>query len=381
MAPRNGGPIDILVRLSALIERHREDLLTRWRAQVRELPSAQHLDVPTLNDHIPELLSEVAAALRTHSDETISEAHREASPPAHGLQRVEDGFDIEEVVAEYNILRGCIHDLADENGLSLQGRPFHIVNRVLDQAIGLAVQTYATQRALEVAQRREEYLAFVAHDLRTPLNAIALTSRVLESALRGRTEGPDTSRPLKALHRNVQHLEELVRKILDENVHTEVDAAVRLERRTFDLWPFVESLVVELNAVAEMARTRLVNAVPDELVVYADASQLRRILQNLFANAIKHAPGGTVVIGARAMDAAGGVECWVGDDGKGIPRELIGRVFDKGETDSQTGGAGLGLAIVKTLTEAHGGTVSVESQEARGATFRFSLPGPSEGGA
>ena len=207
--------------MSALIDQHREALLTRWRGQVRQLASAQHLDVPTLNDHIPELLSELAAALRTHSDETISEAHREASPPAHGLQRVQDGFDIEEVVAEYNILRGCIHDLADENGLTLQGRPFHIVNRVLDQAIGLAVQTYATQRALEVQERREEYLSFVAHDLRTPLNAISLTSRVLESALRDRTDGPDTSRPLKALHRNVQHLEELVRKILDENVHTE----------------------------------------------------------------------------------------------------------------------------------------------------------------
>ncbi len=348
---------------------------------MRQLASAQHLDVPTLNDHIPELLSEIAGALRTHSDETISEAHRDASPPAHGLQRVQDGFDIEEVVAEYNILRGCIHDLADENGLTLQGRPFHIVNRVLDQAIGLAVQTYATQRALEVQERREEYLSFVAHDLRTPLNAISLTSRVLESALRDRTDGPDTSRPLKALHRNVQHLEELVRKILDENVHAEIDTAVRLQRRTFDLWPFAESLVVELNAVAGDVRTRLVNAVPDELAVYADASQLRRIFQNLIANAIKHAPGAEVVIGAREIDAEGGVECWVDDDGAGIPDELIDRVFDKGETDSETGGAGLGLAIVKTLTEAHGGTATVESREGLGATFRFSLPGPSGGGA
>ncbi len=353
----------------------------RWRGQVRQLASAQHLDVPTLNDHIPELLSEVATALRTHSEETISEAHREASPPAHGLQRVQDGFDIEEVVAEYNILRGCIHDLADENGLTLQGRPFHIVNRVLDQAIGLAVQTYATQRALEVQQRREEYLAFVAHDLRTPLNAISLTSRVLESALRGRTDGADTSRPLKALHRNVQHLEELVRKILDENVHTESDDAVRLQRRSFDLWPFAESLILDMSAVAKIAGTRLVNAVPDELAVYADASQLRRIFQNLIANAIKHTPGGEVVIGARGTDDGGGVECEVSDDGAGIPDALIDRVFDKGETDSETGGAGLGLAIVKTLTEAHGGTVSVESREGRGATFRFSLPGPSGGRA
>ncbi len=87
--------------------------------------------------------------------------------------------DIEEVVAEYNILRGCIHDLADENGLTLQGKPFYIINLVFDHAIGVALETYATQRALDVQRRREEYLAFVAHDLRTPLNAISLAGRVL----------------------------------------------------------------------------------------------------------------------------------------------------------------------------------------------------------
>jgi two-component system, OmpR family, phosphate regulon sensor histidine kinase PhoR len=71
-------------------------------------------------------------------------------------------------VTEYNILRGCIHDLGDENGLTLQGTPFHIINQILDRAIGSALNAYATGRALEIARRREEYLAFVAHDLRTP---------------------------------------------------------------------------------------------------------------------------------------------------------------------------------------------------------------------
>src|SRR5689334_11653223 len=172
--------IEVLHQLAALIERDREELLGRWRRQVQQLASARQLDAPTLNDHIPQLLAEVVTALRIKSEQTIPEALVEGSPPAHGLQRVQDGFDIEEVVAEYNILRGCIHDLADEQGIVLQGRPFHILNRVLDQAIGLALQTYATRQALEVQRRREEYLAFVAHDLRTPLGAIALAGRVLE---------------------------------------------------------------------------------------------------------------------------------------------------------------------------------------------------------
>src|SRR5947207_858119 len=165
-------------KLATLIQRDQEVLLVRWREQVRQLASAKHLDIPTLNDHVPNLLDELVTALRASTDFTIPQARHEASPPAHGLQRVQDGYDIEEVVAEYNILRECIHDLADSNGLSLQGKPFHILNRVLDGAIGSAVASFATQKALEVQHRREEYLAFVAHDLRTPLSAISLTARV-----------------------------------------------------------------------------------------------------------------------------------------------------------------------------------------------------------
>lgn len=81
-----------------------------WRQQVRLLPSARTLDTPTLNDHIPAFLDELAAALRSRSEETIQDVVCEGTPPAHGQQRVYDGFDIVEVVAEYNILRECLHD-------------------------------------------------------------------------------------------------------------------------------------------------------------------------------------------------------------------------------------------------------------------------------
>src|SRR5580704_14309899 len=120
--------IDVLDKLARLIESDRDALLAEWRAQVRALPAARDLDVPTLNDHIPDLLTELATALRTRSGQTIAEALLEGTPPAHGVQRVKDGFDIEEVVAEYNILRGCVHDLADRDGLNLQGRPFRVLN-------------------------------------------------------------------------------------------------------------------------------------------------------------------------------------------------------------------------------------------------------------
>ncbi len=364
-----------LNKLAALIKRDREVLLLRWREQVRQLPSAKHLDSPTLNDHLPALLDELATALHFRSEVTISQSLVEGSSPHHGFQRVQDGFDIEEVVAEYNILRGCLHDLADRNELSLQGKAFHIINRVLDGAIGLAVQSYATQQALEVQHRREEYLAFVAHDLRTPLNVISLAATVLERTLPERDASAGTAQMLKALRRNVQQLEGLINKVIEENTNLETEIGLKLQRREFDLWPLVEALIHDLHPVAGTASTQLINKVPDDLVVYADASLLRRVFQNLIANAIKYTPRGEVMIGAREPGAEGAVECWVSDNGAGITEELLEKVFDKGETDPEhAGGTGLGLAIVKTFTEAHGGMVSVESQEGIGSTFRFSLP-------
>jgi two-component system, OmpR family, phosphate regulon sensor histidine kinase PhoR len=367
--------INHLDRLAALIQQERHALLSRWRQQVRQLPSARQLDIPTLNDHIPELLDELAVALQSKSDQTIPEALIEGSPPVHGLQRLQDAFDIEEVVAEYNILRACIHDLADDNGLILQGRPFHIVNRVFDHAIGLALQTFATQRALEVQHRREEYLAFVAHDLRTPLNAISMATTVLELTLPKRDASAETTQMLKSLRRNVRHLEGLVGKVLEENANLQTEIGIKLERREFDLWPLVEALIHDLHPVAGTGSTQLINKVPDDMVVYADASLLRRIFQNLIANAINYTPRGDVIIGARELESEGAVECLVSDNGAGIPAELLDKVFDKGETDpGNQGGTGLGLAIVKTFTEAHGGRVAVESKEGVGTTFRFSLP-------
>src|SRR5688572_24895908 len=156
-----------LPRLAATIRRERDVLLSRWREQVRQLPSAKHLDTPTLNDHVPALLDELAKAFESVSDESIPETLLAGSPPMHGVQRFQDGFDIVEVVAEYNILRGCMHDLAESEGVGLHGKAFHILNRVLDESIGLAVQTFATQQALAVQQRREEYLAFVRSEEHT----------------------------------------------------------------------------------------------------------------------------------------------------------------------------------------------------------------------
>ena len=359
-------------RLAELIEQEQERLLASWRAQVKQLPSARNLDVPTLNDHMPDLFTELIAALKADSNETIVESVKAQSPVEHGKQREENEFDIEEIVAEYNILRGCIHDMAQQKDFALQGRPFRIINRVLDSAIGVALQAYSTQRALEVQRRREEYLAFVAHDLRTPLNAISMAARALELSLPSPIS-VSMMQMLKAMKRNVGHLEALVTKVLAENTNLQTEAGIKLERRQLDLWAFVETLTHDLHPVAGTSSTRLVNQVPDETVVYADASLLKRIFQNLIANAIRHTARGEVLIDALELPDKS-IQCIVADNGTGIPADIVEKIFDKGEMGLDDTGSGLGLAIVKTFTEAHGGTVTVESTEGVGSIFRFTLP-------
>ena len=368
--------IQKLDRLASLIVGEREMLLEWWREQVRQLPSAKHLDVPTLNDHVPALLDELARSLRDVADQTIAEALVGGSPPIHGLERYEHGFDIVEVVSEYNILRGCIHDLAENNGLSLSGKAFHILNRVFDEAIGLAIRTFATQQALEVQRRRDEYLAFVTHDLRTPLNAISLATRILELETTTDRTDADMERILSMLRRNVRHLESLIEKVLKESAHVQTAMGMQLECRTFDLWPLVESVVQDVKPVADTAGTEVFNRIPHDLTIFADASLLRRIFQNLLANAITYTPRGEVVIEAREVDPRGAIECLVSDNGSGIPKNRLESIFKKLETDPEKqGGTGLGLAIVKSFVEAQGGTVNVETMEGVGTTFRFTLPG------
>lgn len=376
VAPRTrNSKISQSEQLADLLEKEEQALLARWRMVLKQLPSAKNLDTPTLNDHIPGLLQELIAELRTNASADVFAVLPGNTPPAHGLQRLEDGFEIEEVVSEYNILRGCIHDLALANNIDLQGAPFHILNRVLDLAIGSAVQTYAIQQAQKIQQRREEYLAFVAHDLRTPLNAIGLAARVIEVSLSDEHRREQPVQMIRTLTRNVQQLSSLVDKILHENLNLETESGIKLERRHLDLWPLVEGLIHDLHPVAGTGSTLLINKVPDDLVVYADANLLRRVFQNLIANAISYTPRGTVTISAKENAEAGEVKCSVVDTGAGIAKDQLVKIFSKQQSDPDRSlGYGLGLAIFQTFIEAHNGIVGVESELGVGSTFHFTLP-------
>ena len=363
-----------LYELATLIRRERDNLLAEWRHEVRQLSVAHNLDGPTLNDHIPDLLEELACELEACSDGSMIEGLKE-NPVTHGLDRLRLGFDVEEVVAEYNALRGVIQDLIERHDLRLRGATNRTINRVIDGSIGLAVKTYAAQKALEIQQRREEHLTFVAHDLRSPLAAIAMAARLLEVAVPHVGRDERAAMLMETMHRNVTRLNLLVVKVVQEGANLNTKANERAERRKVDLRELVETLVTDLRPLADASSLKLVNEIPEGLTAFADPGMLSLVFQNLISNAIDYTPNGLITVGAVAGEGSAGVECWVSDDGAGIPAERLEKVFDKLETDpDKKSGMGLGLAIVKQFVEAHGGRVSVKSELGRGSTFRFTIP-------
>jgi signal transduction histidine kinase len=167
----------------------------------------------------------------------------------------------------------------------------------------------------------------------------------------------------------------MVLKVLQEEANLRVGTTVQLERRDLDLWPLVESIILDLKPLAATSGNRLLNEVPHDMVAHADADLLTQVFQNLVSNAIQHTQGGEIQVKAWRTDPGSSVRCSVTDNGRGIPEDRLEKVFEKLETDGDKGGMGLGLAIVKQFVEAHGGQVTVESKLGAGSTFTFTIPG------
>ena len=359
-----------LAAFAIVLQQQKEALLGRWLAAVRELPGATTLAGPNMRDHIPQFIDEMIDAISRHDSEVI--VGGAGSPPVHGRQRLNDGFDIKEVVLEYNALRGAVHDIAESVNITLVAAECRVINHIIDHAIAAAVETFALAKAADLQRRREDYFAFIAHDIRTPLNAIALTGELFAQDLN--PTDAQSAGLLRALQRNVKRIDVLVRRVMEEEHLLESSDGLRLVRREIDLWPLVHRLLQDMGSVITAAHVQVVNQVSRHLTVDADAGLLYRALQNLVGNAVKFTPGGIIEI--TAQETATGAECWVHDNGDGIPADRLEQIFEKRETDPNPNlaGSGLGLAIVKQIVEAHGGEISVQSQPGKGASFRITIP-------
>ena len=230
-------------------------------------------------------------------------------------------------------------------------------------------------RLRELEGARQEFVANVSHELRTPLSLIKSAA---ETLLDGTKSDPAAlDRLLQIIDRHADRLTLLIDDLL---LLAKLDSdRLVLHRQPSPLRAAAQEVFEDLAPRARAREVRLDNSIPDGLVASADPDRLRQVLSNLVDNGIKYGrPGGVLTVAASPL-TGGRIEVCVRDDGPGIPREALARVFerfyrvDKARSREQ-GGTGLGLAIVKHAVQAHGGEVRVESEPGQGAAFYFTLP-------
>jgi two-component system, OmpR family, phosphate regulon sensor histidine kinase PhoR len=223
-------------------------------------------------------------------------------------------------------------------------------------------------------QVRTEFIANVSHELRTPLTAI---QGYLETLLGGALEEREHARRFVEIA--FRHTERLGRLLNDLTDLSNIELGkVSLRLTPTPLGPLVDSVLELVAAKARDGEVTLHAEVSEGLGVRADHDRLLQILINLVDNAVKYTPaGGAVTVQARRT-GDGRVALSVSDTGIGIPRADLPRIterfyrVDKARS-RELGGTGLGLAIVKHLVLAHGGDLTIESDEGRGTTVRVLL--------
>lgn len=227
---------------------------------------------------------------------------------------------------------------------------------------------------------RRDFFANLSHELRTPLTAVLA---YIETLLDGAIEDPQNNvRFLQIIQKHALRMQNLVRDITDLSMIESGEIALRIS--THDLGQIVDEMMMLAGQRAETADVSLVSSVPRGFTVCADRYRLEQILNNLIDNAIKfNNRGGRVEISA-VRSGEGETVLRISDDGGGIPHADLGRVFERfyradRSRSREVGGSGLGLAIVKHLALAHGGSVTVESQQGRGSTFTVTLPAAAAG--
>jgi signal transduction histidine kinase len=218
---------------------------------------------------------------------------------------------------------------------------------------------------LRLQLQKEQLLAFVVHDLKNPVNAIELHA---ELVLRDREGSERSKRAAEKIRDEGRSLLNMITTLLD--IAKADEGRLAPVRHHIDLEPLIGAVIGELEVRAHAAGVRLVRRV-DTPALFGDADLLKRVLQNLVENAIRHAPEGTEVrVIARA--AEGGVELRVDDAGPGVPAEQRERVFERfvqnGGTMSTRSNRGLGLAFCKLVVDAHGGRIWIEDASP-GAAF------------
>ena len=244
------------------------------------------------------------------------------------------------------------------------------------QITGALVLFHDITELKKMDQMRRDFVANVSHELRTPLS-------ILRGYIETLLDNPKTSREeltriLRVMERHSNRLELLVEDLL---TLAELESGnPDLQLGIVDLSSFLREMIRDWEKKLTSKQLNIIVEVPADLSpIRVDRTRLQEALYNLLDNAVKYSHEHSEIrLSARSRD--GEIELSVSDDGIGIAKEDLPRIFerfyraDKARSSHEVRGTGLGLAIVKHVAQLHGGRVEAESELEKGTTIRVVLP-------
>jgi NO-binding membrane sensor protein with MHYT domain/signal transduction histidine kinase len=261
-------------------------------------------------------------------------------------------------------------------------RPLGVTERALVQELGRRASSAVENARLfheaqEAIRVRDEFLSIASHELNTPLTPLQLHLQRLQRTVAegGGAEGLSTeqvSRVVDVAQRQTRRLARLVGELLDISRIRLGRMELRPER--VELGALVREVMERLEDEPAWASSEHTLHVDGQVTGWWDRARLEQVVNNLLSNAVRYGQGQPVDITVRARED----EAWlsVKDRGIGIAPEALSRIFERFERAASRnfGGLGLGLYITRQIVEAHGGTISVQSELGVGSTFTVKLP-------
>lgn len=249
------------------------------------------------------------------------------------------------------------------------------VTVVVENALLRASLLERTVRAEEATRHKTEFLRNMSHELRTPLTGIVGFAELLDNGVAGQ---------LSELQREFvgdilgssRHLVEIIAELLD--LSAVESGHITLSARPLDLRVLVEEVCKSLRPIATAAGIEVTTQVDPAIgTVHLDSTRVRQVIYNFVSNAIKFTASGGKVTVRVAPEGSDELRIEVEDNGIGIQREDLPRVFVDAvrfEPGRKFSGVGLGLVLARRLVEAHGGRVGVQSVRDRGSIFTAIFP-------
>jgi two-component system phosphate regulon sensor histidine kinase PhoR len=244
------------------------------------------------------------------------------------------------------------------------------------QITGALVLFHDITELKKMDQVRRDFVANVSHELRTPLSILrGYIETLLDNP---KTSHEDLTRILRVMERHSNRLELLVEDLLTlaqlESGNPDLQLGI------VDLSSFLREMIRDWEKKLTSKQLNIIVEVPGDLSpICADRTRLQEALYNLLDNAVKYSREHSE-IRLRARSRDGEIELSVSDEGIGIAKEDLPRIFerfyraDKARSSREVRGTGLGLAIVKHVAQLHGGRVEAESELEKGTTIRMVLP-------